>query len=192
MNSHTKNLYSSIDERIHILTKLKDSFFHKTLEKIIITLGNNIKNNSPVLIFGNGGSAADSEHFATEMLGKFLKKRSPVNFIPLTSNTSFITAHSNDYDFSDIFSRQIKAFSNSKKITCIALTTSGKSKNIIKGLSQSKLQKFKTITFCGQYVNNIKKYSDFILSVPSSSTPVIQEVHKFLFHYICQKLEEKI
>ena len=71
------------------------------------------------------------------------------------------------------------------------MTTSGKSKNIIKGLNQSKLQRFKTITFCGNYVNYIKKYSDFILSVPSSSTPVIQEVHKFNFLYICQKLDEK-
>jgi len=142
------------------------------------------------LIFGNGGSAADSLHFSAELVGKFLKDRDALNVICLNSNQATITAWSNDFSFDSVFERQIMAHGK-KNGVAIAITTSGKSKNVLLGIKKANQIGMGTIALTG---NNkyLDDKVDVCISVPSNETPVIQECHVIIYHYICMRVEEDL
>ena len=121
----------------------------------------------------------------------FSTNRKAINCISLTSNTSILTAWGNDKDFDDCFARQISAF-NGNKVICIGISTSGKSKNIVKGLKEAKKNGFKTIALIGSSSEIIKKYSDIIISIKAKDTDRIQEAHLFTYHFLCQEIEKQI
>ena len=148
-----------------------------------------IKSGGKILIFGNGGSAADSQHIASEFVNRFYLERRALPAIALTTDTSVLTSIANDDTFDNIFSRQIEALGKKNDIA-IGITTGGKSQNIINGLESSKKLKMKTILFAGQNFIKLKKLSDCIISVPSTSTPRIQEVHLTIAHIICELVED--
>lgn len=162
-------------------TVLKNSFYRAS--KLIIQ---KLKNNKKILIIGNGGSAADSQHFAAELSSKFQKKRKHLSALALTTDTSVISSIANDFGYKYIFSKQIDAIANNKDIL-IAFTTSCRSKNIINAINFAYKKDIKIILFCGKNVPyNIKKKVNVLLSINSTSIPRIQESHLFLYHTICK------
>ena len=143
-----------------------------------------------VMIAGNGGSAADSQHIAAEFVSRFFYDRPGLPAIALTTDTSMLTAIGNDYGFENLFSRQIQAQGHSGDIF-IGLSTSGNSKNIIKAVAEAKSQGVHTVALCGQG-GELREICDDSISVPSDCTPYIQEAHICIGHLICASVETKI
>jgi D-sedoheptulose 7-phosphate isomerase len=144
-----------------------------------------------ILLFGNGGSAADAQHLAAELVSRFYKERAALPAIALTTNSSIITAISNDYSYEQIFARQIQALA--KPGDCvIAITTSGKSPNVIEGVKEAKKGGCSCIGLIGGEPSELSSFSDIIIAVPSKDTPRIQEAHILIGHIICQLIEEKL
>ena len=150
---------------------------------------NALKNDKKILIAGNGGSAADSQHFSAELTGRFKKERIPLPAIALTTDTSALTAIGNDYGYEYVFSRQLEALGNEGDIF-IGISTSGNSKNIIEAISKAKEKNIKIITLLGKDGGQIKDLGDINIIIPSNDTPRIQEMHIMVLHMICQIIDE--
>ena len=140
-----------------------------------------------VLLFGNGGSAADAQHFAAELSGKLYIDRDPLPALALTANTSALTAIANDYSYEDIFARQVSALAQKGDVV-IGISTSGNSPNVLKGIREAKHKGALTIVFTGQG-GKLGKTADYALAVPSKDTPRIQEAHILAGHLICYLIE---
>lgn len=155
------------------------------LPEIITICGNAIldalRRGNKILIFGNGGSAADAQHFAAELTGRFLKHRKALPAIALSVDTSAITAISNDYGFETIFSRQVEALANPGDVT-IGISTSGTSSNIIRGLEEAKKRGCTTIGLTGSSQGEMERICHFVVKVPSQITSYIQEIHTAIIH----------
>ena len=147
-----------------------------------------LKRGKKILFFGNGGSASDAQHIAAELVGKFEKIRIPLPAIALTTDTSIMTAVGNDFDFSQIFERQIEALGQEGDIF-FGLTTSGNSKNIINAFISAKDKKIKTIALTSKGENEITKIADYCIRVPSNSTARIQECHILIGHIFCEIID---
>ena len=148
-----------------------------------------ISEDKSIFFCGNGGSAADAQHLAAELTGKFKIDREPLKGIVLGSNFSSITAIGNDYSFDDIFSRELKGLGRDKDLL-ICYTTSGNSKNVIKAMNMAKDLNIKSILFTGIDGGDAKKYADIAICVPSKVTARIQESHITLSHIIFEIFEE--
>ena len=159
------------------------------IEKTIDKIASCLKNGNKIILFGNGGSAADAQHVAAELVGRFKLKRQSYPAIALTSNTSIITAISNDFSFTSSFSRQCESLV-SKNDVAIGISTSGKSVNVRKALLVSKKKGASTIGLLGNGGGTIKKIVDIPLTIQSNSTPRIQEAHRVIYHIICERVEE--
>ncbi len=160
------------------------------IEKSIQAIVKCLKKGNKVVLFGNGGSAADAQHVAAEFIGRFKINRKSLPAIALTSNSSTITAISNDFSFDSVFSRQCESLI-SKGDVVIGISTSGNSLNIKKGISVSKKKGAITIGLLGNKGGSIKNYVDIPLIVNSTSTPHIQEVHRIIYHIICEIVEKE-
>ncbi|HZS73840.1 MAG TPA: D-sedoheptulose 7-phosphate isomerase [Candidatus Nitrosotalea sp.] len=175
-----------------ILVKQKVS---EELNDVILDISMNISKvlakKGTVYFFGNGGSAADAQHVAAEFVGRFSKDRRPLPAEALTTNTSILTAVGNDYDFTQVFSRQVKAKVHPNDIV-IGISTSGKSKNVINGLEAAKKIGAMTVGFTGAKPNLMDKVSDICLCVPSKITPRIQEAHIMIWHIISDLVERDL
>ena len=161
----------------------------ENIEKFANMIKEAFLNNNKILFCGNGGSASDSNHLACEFVSKFQKERKALNAISLCTNNSIITAISNDYSFDDVFSRQIEA-TGKKGDILIAISTSGKSKNILKAINQAKKQGLKTILLTGEIKTN--NDVELEINVPSIITCEIQEMHIALGHIVCEMVENSI
>jgi len=150
-----------------------------------------IKNKKKIILFGNGGSAADAEHIAAELIGRFNLERQSYPAISLTSNSSIITALANDYSFDISFSRQCQCLVNTGDVV-IGISTSGNSKNVQKALLISKKKGAITIGLLGNKGGIIRKVTDISIIVNSNSTPRIQEAHRLIYHIICEIVEKKL
>ena len=149
------------------------------------------KNGGKLFIAGNGGSAADSQHITAELVSRFYKERKALPAESLNVNTSNLTAIANDYDFSEVFSRQLEA--NAKKGDIfLGISTSGNSKNIIKALNKSKDMNIATLGFTGKDGGEMAGLCGNIIMVPSSNTPRIQEYHITIGHIICELVESSL
>jgi D-sedoheptulose 7-phosphate isomerase len=144
-----------------------------------------------ILLAGNGGSAADAQHIAGELVSRFAFNRPGLAAMALTTDTSILTAIGNDYGYENIFSRQIQAISSEGDVL-IVYSTSGKSKNILVGIEEAKKHKLITIGFTGNNGGPMRDFCDFILEVPHSDTPRIQEAHAKLGHIMCGLIENAI
>jgi D-sedoheptulose 7-phosphate isomerase len=149
------------------------------------------RNQRKILIAGNGGSAADAQHFAGELVSRFYFDRPALAAIALTTDTSILTAIGNDYGYEDVFSRQIQALGQAGDVF-IAISTSGNSPNILKAISQSKAQGLTVIGLTGRTGGKMKALCDLCLCAPSDSTPRIQECHLVLEHTLCACIEEAL
>ena len=144
-----------------------------------------------LLVCGNGGSAADASHFATELVVRFAKDRRALPAICLVSDSGILTAAGNDYGFDEVFARQVAAFGIAGDVL-ICLTTSGKSKNLIRALEEAKTRKLKTIAFLGRDGGSAIGIADLDLLVKSDSTARVQEAHQLLLHVLCEIIESRI
>ena len=149
-----------------------------------------LKNDKKIVLFGNGGSAADAQHIAAEFVGRFSLERKSYPAIALTTDSSIITSISNDYSFEQIFSRQCESIVSKDDIV-VGISTSGNSLNVKNGLITSKKIGAKTIALLGNEGGEIKSIVDHSIIVQSSSTPRIQEVHRVISHLICDIVEKK-
>ena len=144
-----------------------------------------------ILACGNGGSAADAADFCTELACRFIKDRKPYPAINLAQGGSLLTATGNDYGFEEVFARQVRAFGNSGDVL-VAISTSGKSKNIRRAIEEARSRKLKTIALLGRDGGTTAGLADVDLVVKSDSTARIQEAHKFILHVICEICEARL
>jgi len=144
-----------------------------------------------VLVFGNGGSASDAQHFAAEFVGRFQKERRAVAAIALTTDTSILTAIGNDYAFDRVFARQIEGLGESGDVA-IGITTSGGSKNVVEAFAAAKDRGLTTVAVTGRDGGEAGRIADVHLNVPDRSTARVQEVHRTLLHVICELVEETL
>jgi D-sedoheptulose 7-phosphate isomerase len=150
-----------------------------------------LKGGNKMLVCGNGGSAADAQHFAAELVGMFNKRRAPLPAIALTTNTSVLTAVGNDFGFDHVFERQVEALGR-KGDVLFALSTSGNSPNVLLAVEKAKAMGVYTIGLLGKGGGKIGKAVDLAIIVPSSDTPRIQECHLITYHAISEKIEEDL
>jgi D-sedoheptulose 7-phosphate isomerase len=172
-------------------SQVKEQFFRDNVDAIVETIHvitDSLRRGNKILIFGNGGSAADAQHIAAEFINRFLFNRSPLPAIALTTDTSILTSISNDMDFSLIFARQIEALGHKGDIAW-GITTSGTSPNMIEGFRKATEMGMKTIALTGKDGGEVLRMADYALNVNSSSTPRIQEVHITVSHIICELVE---
>ena len=143
-----------------------------------------------LLIFGNGGSAADAQHIAAELTGRYKSERKALPAIALTTDTSALTAIGNDYGYKEVFKRQVEALANKGDVV-LGISTSGNSKNVIKALKKAKKLGCKTIGFSGRDGGKMNEVCDINIVVPSNDTPRIQEMHILIGHIICQAVDNE-
>jgi D-sedoheptulose 7-phosphate isomerase len=192
-NSKINVIRSRIQEHRKLVTDiLYDEAYMSDLHRISEVIVDSYHNGGKLLLCGNGGSAADAQHLAAELVSRFYKERKALSAEALNTNTSIITAIGNDYDYSRIFSRGVEAQGNPGDVL-IGLTTSGKSKNIIEAFQMAKNLGITTVLFTGilDDTAEILKYTDYRLSVPSKDTPRIQEMHILSGHIMCELIENK-
>ena len=181
-----RNYILSSSEIVHNSVSLAPN-----IEKSITAIVKCLRKGNKVVLFGNGGSAADAQHIAAELIGRFNINRKSLPAIALSDNTSTITAISNDFSFDLVFSRQCESII-SKGDIAIGISTSGNSLNVKKGINTSKKNGATTIALLGNKGGTIKKFVDIPLIVNSTSTPHIQEVHRIIYHVICEIVEKKL
>jgi D-sedoheptulose 7-phosphate isomerase len=198
LSQRSKAAYGDMEDHIVKIFResshLKEAFVGENLDAIVnvvevITAA--LKAGNKILLFGNGGSAADAQHLAAEFVNRFLIERPPLPAIALSTDTSVITSIGNDYDFSEIFSKQIRAIGQAGDVAW-GISTSGSSPNVIKALEVAKKIGMVTIGMTGKDGGNIAKMVDYSLNVSSTSTPRIQEVHITAGHVICEMIDFKL
>lgn len=181
-----------IQESIDLKQKVKEKFVSEIV-RLAQILSSGLKQKKKIFFCGNGGSAADAIHLTAELLVRLSpdSKRKPLPAIALNTNVSTLTACANDFGFEKIFSRQIEALGQ-KGDFLLALSTSGKSKNLIEAAKMAQKKGLKIIGFLGNRGGELIKYSDYAIVVPSQNTPRIQEVHIMLGHILCDLIEKNL
>ena len=162
----------------------------REIEYMVNLITTAYKAGGKVILFGNGGSAADAQHIAAELVGRFKLDRRPLPAIALTTNTSTLTAVANDCGYEAVFSRQIEALVKKKDVV-IGISTSGNSPNVIEAIIMAKLKGAKTIGLTGCNGGKLAEVADLVLAVPSDSTPRIQEAHITIGHIVCELVERE-
>ena len=183
-----KKIAELIKEDIDVKNKLLESRV-KEIEELAKTMLETIKSGRKILLFGNGGSAADSLHIAAELVGRFKKERKALPAIALTANISILTALGNDYSLDYIFQRQVEALGN-KGDMAIGISTSGSSKNVVAGILKASSMGLKTAALTGEKIGELCEAVDICVRVPSSDTPRIQEAHIAIGHIVCELIED--
>lgn len=189
MSDFSSNLDRAINDSIRTLESLKNLGPEVTRATGLIEQC--LRAGNKLLICGNGGSATDASHFATELVVRFTKDRRALPAICLTSDSGILTAAGNDYGFDEVFARQVAAFGVPGDVL-ICLTTSGKSQNLIRALEEAKAGKLKTIAFLGRDGGSTCGIADLDLLVKSDSTARVQEAHQLLLHVVCEIIESRL
>jgi len=184
-----KEIRKSINRSIELIQQ--SISLEGEIEKATKLMIKSLKSGHKIIIFGNGGSAADSQHIAAELIGRFKINRKSIPAIALTTDTSILTSISNDFSFDQIFSRQCESLVQ-KGDVALGISTSGNSLNVKKGLIVSKKNGASTIGLLGNKGGIIKKISDINIIVNSSSTSKIQETHRIIYHVICELIEKEL
>ncbi|MEW6334165.1 MAG: D-sedoheptulose 7-phosphate isomerase [Thermodesulfobacteriota bacterium] len=172
----------------------KEQFLNENLKRIVavveaVTAA--LKDGNKILLFGNGGSAADAQHLAAEFVNRFVIERPPLPAIALTTDTSVITSIANDYDFVDVFSKQLRAIGQRGDVAW-GMSTSGTSANVVKALETARKMGMVTVCLTGRDGGDLVRMADHALNVSSTSTPRIQEVHITVGHVICEMVDFRL
>jgi D-sedoheptulose 7-phosphate isomerase len=171
--------------------RIAESAYLDSIRRATDLLHDAFTSNHKLLVFGNGGSSADAQHFSAELVGRFVAERRPLPAIALTTNQAILTAWSNDYSFESVFARQIDALGVAGDVA-MGISTSGKSSNVVAALRRAREKGLTTIGLTGASPGTMSKLCDVTLSVPLSATARIQEVHLVTYHAICEALEERL
>jgi D-sedoheptulose 7-phosphate isomerase len=170
---------------------IDDPAFVTTLAGIAEVTANALTGGYKLLLAGNGGSAADAQHLAGEFLARFNYDRAPVAAVALTTDSSVLTAISNDYGYEEVFARQIRGLGNSGDVF-FALSTSGRSRNILRAIEAARDKRLTIVGLTGRSGGEMRRHCDICLSAPSDSTPLIQQIHIIAGHIICGIVEERL
>lgn len=176
--------------------RIKQAFLRDNLEVLTQAIDAVVaafRNGNKLLLFGNGGSAADAQHIAAELVGRFAREREPWSAIALTTDTSILTAVGNDWDFSQVFARQVRALGRPGDVV-VGISTSGRSPNVLRGLEAGRALGAVTVGFTGNGVGGaaMQEHSDVCFCAPAESTPRIQELHLLAWHAICEIVEREL
>ena len=185
-----KFFYSQIKEHELVISKTKESIKDNFLNVVDICY-QALKNKKKDNFFGNGGSASDAQHLSTELTVRFSKDRKSIPAVSLVTDTSTITAIGNDLGFDYLFSRQLEALGSPGDVA-IGISTSGRSKNVLKGLEYAKNNKMKSIILTGKYTKLVEETTHEIISIPATNTSRIQEAHILIGQMICNALEFRL
>jgi len=194
MENETDNIHRRIEDRLKESAKVKEKIAQnniaeiKSIADIIIDA---CRNGGKVVLFGNGGSAADAQHIAAELVGKFALKRQAFPAMTLNTNTSILTAVGNDYGYDLVFTRQVEALVTDRDVV-IGISTSGNSKNVVDAIELAKRKGAKTVGLTGGDGGKLAEIAELTLIVPSDSTPRIQEAHITIGHIICEIVEKEL
>jgi D-sedoheptulose 7-phosphate isomerase len=192
MEGKEMSLKHYLEESLNVLhLTLADEALLKAVEEAIRLVISTLSKGLPVLVCGNGGSACDALHISGELVGRFLMERKALNVIALSDNVSILTALANDYSYDYIFARQVEAYAKPGAVL-IGLSTSGNSENVVKAFKTAHELDMKTIAFTGNGGGKLSEIADILLAVPSSSTPLIQQIHICLYHYLCHAIEQEM
>lgn len=186
----TNNITKSMLE-LSLLAKKTAFSVADDIEKAVVLISESLKRGGKIMVCGNGGSAADSQHFAAELIGRLEKDRKSLPAISLTCNTSSITAIGNDYGFEYIFSRQIAGLAN-KNDVLILISTSGQSSNIIEAAKSAQKKGIASIALLGARQNQILEKCTLCIHIPSINTQRIQELHTAVLHVLCETVEKRL
>ncbi|MBN1522064.1 MAG: D-sedoheptulose 7-phosphate isomerase [Candidatus Aureabacteria bacterium] len=187
-----KNLVNSVfREHLNLVQSLLEGESAKILSRMADIIVKALQKGNKVIFFGNGGSAADSQHLAAEFVGRFQKERKALPAISLTVNTSHMTAIANDYSFDIIFERQIEALAKTGDVS-LGISTSGGSKNVIRAQEKAKAMGLKTLAFIGEKKSPLEDLCDAVFKVPSPNTARVQECHILAGHILCLLVESTL
>jgi len=189
MNDYASNLNRAIDDLVRTLESLKN--LEPEVTRATGLIEECLRAGNKLLVCGNGGSATDASHFATEFVVRFAKDRRAFPAICLAGDAGILTAAGNDYGFDEIFARQVAAFGAQGDVL-ICLTTSGKSKNVVRALQEAKARQMKTIAFLGRDGGSTVGIADLDLLVKNDSTARVQEAHQLLLHVLCEIIESRL
>jgi D-sedoheptulose 7-phosphate isomerase len=170
------------------------NFMNTGLENVVEAaeaIASSLSRGGKLLVFGNGGSAADAQHLAAEFVNRYLLERPPLPAMALTTDTSILTSISNDYSFHDVFAKQIRAFGQ-KGDVALGISTSGRSPNVVRALTEARNLEMHTIALVGQSGHEAAAQSDVVISVDADDTPRIQEVHLIVEHVLCELVEARL
>jgi D-sedoheptulose 7-phosphate isomerase len=185
-------IVSSIQESIKVKQSLlEDSQLREQIAGVVKEFVAALSHGHKILLFGNGGSAADAQHIAAEFVGRFQMERAPLPALALTVNTSTLTGIGNDYAFESVFSRQVEALGMPGDVA-VGISTSGKSPNVLKALATAKAKGLVTVALTGKFGSMLEEVAQYCLCVPSDETPRIQESHILIGHIISQLTEMEL
>jgi D-sedoheptulose 7-phosphate isomerase len=170
---------------------LESAAYLGTVVKVADAMTKSLHSGNKILFFGNGGSAADAQHLAAELSGRFLKERKSLSGWALTTNTSVLTAIGNDYSFDDVFARQVQGIGSPGDVA-FALTTSGNSSNVLRAVATARERKLVTVGLTGKTGGKLRTAVDHCICIPSDQTPRIQEAHILTGHILCELIEESL
>jgi len=186
MSNTKKSILASIETKIKLVS---DEVLLSELERIGSRMITALKLGRKILIAGNGGSAADAQHFAAELAGKFVHKRKGLPAMALTANSSIVTAIGNDFGYEHVFSRQVEGLGQQGDMF-VGISTSGNSQNLVQAMQSAKNIGLTTVGLIGKEGGLMKDYCDLLLIVPSSNTQHIQEAHIMIIHELCSLIDE--
>ena len=187
-----ESIINLINDSVRTFTNIsKDQHQVVLIENITHTILNAFKSDNKLLLCGNGGSAADAQHIAAELSGRFEIDRKPLNAEALHVNSSFVTAVANDYGYEEVYSRMVEAIGKNGDVL-LALSTSGNSKNVIRAIEKANSQGLITIGFSGNDGGAMQNLCKYNLIIPSDNTARIQEAHILVGHIICKLIEQKM
>ena len=189
MKNFEKQIKKTFEESQKIIKKSQNLTLK--IDKSVNIILSSLREGGKIIIFGNGGSAADAQHMSAEFIGRFILERKSIPSLALTTDSSILTSIGNDYKFENIFSRQCEALVNENDII-IAISTSGNSPNIIKGVKTCIKKNAKIIALTGNDGGKLKNLCNILLNIPSKETPRIQEGHRTIIHIICELVEKEI
>jgi D-sedoheptulose 7-phosphate isomerase len=185
------SLQHFLTESAALLNYAAESIDQNTVDGAVDAVTAALAGGKPLLVCGNGGSASDAMHITGELVGRFLLERRALKAICLSANPAVITAWSNDYSYESVFARQVEAYGE-RGAVLLGISTSGTSKNVIAAFEQARGMEMQTIALTGEGGGKLAPLSDFLLAAPSRCTPLVQQVHLCVYHYLCQQIEERM
>jgi D-sedoheptulose 7-phosphate isomerase len=180
-----------LNDSLSVLTELGKSLDAAKVEQAVEAILKSLEADKAFLICGNGGSAADASHIAGELVGRFLKERRALKAIALSADSAILTAWGNDYSYDDVFARQVNAYGEQGGVL-LAISTSGRSKNVVAAAAAAKAKSMTVIGLTGKGGGYLAPTADILLDVPSTETPLIQQAHMCLYHYLCAEVEARL
>jgi D-sedoheptulose 7-phosphate isomerase len=180
-----------METSITVLQRTIETLDPERVEQAITLITDCLRADRALLVCGNGGSACDAEHITGELVGRFLKNRRAYRAVCLSSNVASLTAWSNDFNYETAFARQVEAFGDRGGVL-LGISTSGNSANIVRAVEAAKARGLATIAMTGDGGGRLAALSDLLLAIPARSTPLIQQAHACVYHYICEHVEARL